>query len=84
VSIIALASTTRSGASTIVPRVETVSTSRSDVEVVVTEHGIADLRGVDDVERARRLAAIAAPEHRVSLEAAASARPTHPVPQEVK
>ncbi len=66
-SIIALASTTRRGASTIVPSVESVSTPRSDIGVVVTEHGVADLRGVDDGERARRLAAVAAPEHRAWL-----------------
>ena len=66
-SVIALRSTTRSGASTIVPRVEVVSTPRCDVEVVVTEHGVADLRGADDVERARRIAAVAAPEHREEL-----------------
>ena len=70
-SIIALRSTTRSGASTIVPRVEVTSTPRCDVEVVVTEHGIADLRGVNDAQRARRLAEVAAPEHRAFLHAAA-------------
>jgi acyl-CoA hydrolase len=67
VSIIALRSTARGGASTIVPRVDVVSTPRCDVEVVVTEHGVADLRGVDDTERARRLLAIAAPEHHDTL-----------------
>jgi acyl-CoA hydrolase len=66
-SIVALRSTTRSGASTIVPRVEVVSTPRCDVDVVVTEHGVADLRGVGDAERGRRIAAIAAPEHRARL-----------------
>lgn len=68
-SIVALASTTRSGASTIVPTVDCVSTPRADVEVVVTEHGVADLRGVDDAERSRRIAAVAAPEHRAALAA---------------
>jgi acyl-CoA hydrolase len=67
-SVIALRSTTRRGVSTIVARPEVVSTPRCDVEVVVTEHGIADLRGVDDEERARRLVAIAAPEHRRELQ----------------
>lgn len=67
VSIIALRSTVRGGGSTIVPRVEVVSTPRCDVEVVVTEHGVADLRGVDDTERARRLVAVAAPEHHHAL-----------------
>jgi hypothetical protein len=70
-SVIALRSTTRRGASTIVADLEVVSTPRSDIEVVVTEHGVADLRGVDDAERARRLVAIAAPEHREALAAAA-------------
>jgi acyl-CoA hydrolase len=68
-SVIALRSTTRRGASTIVTTPEVVSTPRCDVEVVVTEHGIAELRGVDDDERARRLVAIAAPEHRRALQA---------------
>ena len=66
-SVIAVPSTTRAGASTIVPTVETVSTPRCDVGLVVTEHGVADLRGVDDAERARRLVAVAAPEHRAGL-----------------
>ncbi len=67
ISIIALRSTTPSGASAIVAEVETVSTQRSDISVVVTEHGIADLRGIGDEERARRITAIAAPEHRDAL-----------------
>lgn len=66
-SIIALRSTTPSGASAIVAQVETVSTQRSDVSVVVTEHGIADLRGAGDTERARRIVAVAAPEHHGAL-----------------
>ncbi|HEX5587302.1 MAG TPA: acetyl-CoA hydrolase/transferase C-terminal domain-containing protein, partial [Acidimicrobiia bacterium] len=66
-SLIALRSTTRGGTSTIVATPEVVSTPRCDIEVVVTEHGIADLRGADDDERARRLVAVAAPEHRSSL-----------------
>jgi len=64
VSVIAVRSTTSSGASTIVERVDVVSTPRCDVDVVVTEHGVADLREADDCERARLIAAIAAPEHR--------------------
>jgi acyl-CoA hydrolase len=71
-SVIALRSTTRAGQSTIVPSVEVVSTPRCDVEVVVTEHGIADLRGVDDRERARRIASVAAPQHRDYLESVGS------------
>ncbi|MFI5054403.1 MAG: acetyl-CoA hydrolase/transferase C-terminal domain-containing protein, partial [Acidimicrobiia bacterium] len=68
-SLIALRSTTRRGVSTIVASPEVVSTPRCDIDVVVTEHGIADLRGVDDDERALRLVAIAAPEHRSALQA---------------
>lgn len=63
------ASGSSSGSSTIVDRVDVVSTQRSDVDVVVTEHGIADLRGVSDVQRAERLIAVAAPEHRATLAA---------------
>jgi acyl-CoA hydrolase len=66
-SIIALRSTDRRGRSTIVPRVDVVSTPRSDVGLVVTEHGVADLRDADELERADRLASIAAPEHRAAL-----------------
>ncbi len=61
----------RSGAeSTIKPVLEggVVTTSRSDVDVVVTEYGAAHLRGCDLVERARRLIAVAAPEHQEALE----------------
>jgi acyl-CoA hydrolase len=72
-SVIALRSTTRGGVSTIVATVDVVSTPRCDVELVVTEHGVADLRGVDDDERAHRLIAVAAPEHRDSLALAAAA-----------
>jgi acyl-CoA hydrolase len=66
-SIMALKSTTRSGRSTIVPRVERVSTPRCDVDLVITEHGIADLRDADDAERARRIVAVADPSHREEL-----------------
>jgi len=67
-SIITLRS--RSGSqSTIVPAVHgAVTTGRSDVDVVVTEYGAAHLRGCDLPERARRLVAIAAPEHREALQ----------------
>ncbi len=70
-SIVALRSTTVSGRSTIVARVDVVSTQRSDIDVVVTEHGVADLRAVGDDERAARLIAVAAPEHRDELRSVA-------------
>jgi acyl-CoA hydrolase len=66
-SVIAVRSCTTSGSSTIVGRVDVVSTQRSDIDVVVTEHGIADLRRASDTERAERLIAIAAPDHRATL-----------------
>lgn len=71
-AVVALRSTTTAGASTIVPAVDVVSTPRSDVSVVVTEHGIADLRGIGDAERSRRMTAIAAPEHRDRLASSAT------------
>ena len=45
----------------------TVTTPRSGVDVVVTEHGMADLRGRGLRERAASLVAVAAPEHRAAL-----------------
>ena len=65
-SVIALRSE-HSGRSTVVPRVESVSTPGCDVDMVVTEHGIADLRGADRGERARRISAVAAPSDREEL-----------------
>jgi acyl-CoA hydrolase len=67
-SIIALRATA-GGASTIVPALGggAVTTARADVDAVVTEHGVAWLRGVPLPERGPRLAAIAAPEHREAL-----------------
>lgn len=69
-SIIAVRSTTSRGDSTIVPTTEVVSTQRSDIDIVVTEHGVADLRGVTDDERRQRLIAVAAPDHRAALTSA--------------
>jgi acyl-CoA hydrolase len=70
-SIIALRSRSR-GESTIKPvlRGGTVTTARTDVDYVVTEHGVASLRGATLAQRASRLLAIAAPEHRDELERA--------------
>jgi hypothetical protein len=70
-SIVALAATA-GGRSTIVAAPEVVSTPRSDVDVVVTEFGMADLRLCDSAERRRRMVEIAAPEFREQL---AEARP---------
>jgi acyl-CoA hydrolase len=70
-SIIALRSRS-AGESTIKAALEggTVTTSRADVDVVVTEYGAAMLTGASLTERCRRLIAIAAPEHREQLERA--------------
>jgi acyl-CoA hydrolase len=65
-SIIALPSTS-AGRSTIVARPDVVTTPRFDVDVVVTEHGVADLRGGDHHQRARRLVQVADPEYREGL-----------------
>ena len=44
-----------------------VTLAREDIDVVVTEHGAADLRGLDTNERARALIAIAEPLARETL-----------------
>jgi acetyl-CoA hydrolase len=69
-SVIALASTTPDGTrSRIVPSLEgrPVTTPRSDTDVVITEYGVAELRGCSFSERQRRLAAIAHPDFRADL-----------------
>jgi acyl CoA:acetate/3-ketoacid CoA transferase beta subunit len=66
--IIALTSTNR-GISRIVAKLSgPVTTSRADSVVVVTEHGIADLRDLPIAARVRRMIAVAAPEHRQALD----------------
>lgn len=70
-SIIALASTAGGGKiSRITPRLTspTASISRSDVDTIVTEFGIAELADRSMDERAQALIAIAHPDHRASLE----------------
>ena len=68
-SIIALRAES-GGESTIVGRLRgrAVTTARVDVDVVVTEHGVAHLAGATVAERARRLIEVAAPAHRDALE----------------
>jgi acyl-CoA hydrolase len=75
-SIIALRSTARGGEVTrIVSRLAdgVVTTPRSDADVVITEHGVAHLRGVPLSERAARLIAIADPLVREGLTAEVAA-----------
>ncbi len=69
-SIIVMPSTTADGReSRIVASLggNPVTLTKADADYVVTEHGIASLRNVTLRERARRLAAIAAPQFRESL-----------------
>lgn len=71
-AIIALPSTAANGTlSRIVPRLDegaVVTTSRCDVHYIVTEFGIAKLRGKSIKERAQALISIAHPDFRAQLE----------------
>lgn len=74
-AILAMTSTTKDHVSKIVPVLapETpVTTSRSDIDYVVTEYGIAHLKGKTLRERAKALIAVAHPDHRPWLEASIS------------
>ncbi|WP_421120980.1 acetyl-CoA hydrolase/transferase family protein [Aquihabitans daechungensis] len=67
-------SATRDGRSRIVGRLtpgSAVTTLKNTVDHVVTEHGVAELRGRSLAQRARALIAIADPPHRESLSAEA-------------
>lgn len=69
-SIVALPSTTPDGRhSRIVPRLGAgvVSLARHTPDAVVTEHGVAWLRGRTETERAEALTAVAHPDHRAGL-----------------
>ena len=74
-SIIALPATAKGGAvSRIAPTLSgPVTTARSEVDVIVTEYGAAELKGQSLAERARRLVAIAHPNFRDTLDHAAHA-----------
>ncbi len=71
--IVALPATAK-GATRIVAQLSgPVSTPRSDAGLIVTEHGVADLRGQPLSRRVRRMLDIAAPEHRAELDRQAHA-----------
>jgi propionyl-CoA:succinyl-CoA transferase len=71
ISMFSCPSTQKGGKiSTIVPVVSHMDHSEHSVQVLVTEHGVADLRGKDPMERARIIIAnCAAPEYRDQLAA---------------
>lgn len=69
VRIVALPASAR-GASRIVPPGSApgpVTLARTDIDIVVTEHGAADLRGLSHDRRAAALVAVASPDHRETL-----------------
>ena len=66
--IVALASTAGRHSRIVARLGGPVSTPRSDAGIIVTEYGVADLRGQGLAERARRMIAIAHPEQRELLE----------------
>jgi acetyl-CoA hydrolase len=77
VPVIALPSTTgpstAATASRIVARLNgPVGLARADAGVIVTEYGVADLRGLSLARRRKLMIAIAHPDHRAALEAAAA------------
>ena len=72
-AIIALPSVTKSGESRIVPYLKTgagVVTTRSHVQYIITENGIADLYGKTLKQRAQEMIKIAHPDHQQAIEKA--------------
>jgi acyl-CoA hydrolase len=71
---VVLHSTTSSGASRIVPKLtagDAVTTPKNTVDQIVTEYGVAELRGRSIRERTRALISVAHPDHRAELTEAA-------------
>lgn len=73
IPIVALPSTAGARSRIVSTLTGPVTVARSDACVVVTEHGVADLRGLTLSQRVPRMIAIADPAHRESLERAAHA-----------
>lgn len=77
-AVVAVPATAKGGTvSRIVPALAAgtaVSIARADMDVVITEHGIADLRRTSVDERAHALIQVAAPQFRDDLARAWSAR----------
>jgi len=77
-AILALPSSNERGdKSRIVPRIACgyVTSAQSDIDVIVTEHGIADIRATDLDERQLRITAIADPNLRSALHDVAASHP---------
>jgi len=74
--IIALPSTAGRTSRIVTTLAGPVTTARSDAGFVVTEHGIADLRGATLAQRRERLIAIAHPDHRAVLDGAPLSSPS--------
>ena len=72
-ALMVLAATAKGGTlSKIVPTLSgPVTTARTEVDVIVTEFGAAELKGIGLAERTRRLVAIAHPDFREALDRAA-------------
>ena len=69
-SVLALPSTAAGGdVSRVVPMARHVDHTEHDVDAVVTEFGVADLRGRDPRERAETLVSLAHPDYRPDLQA---------------
>jgi succinyl-CoA:acetate CoA-transferase len=69
VSVVALPSTAADGdVSRVVPMATHVDHTEHDVDVVVTDHGVADLRKRSPRERAHEILAVAHPDYRPALE----------------
>lgn len=70
-SILAFRSTARGGKiSRVVPRLElgaAVTTPRMDAHYLVTEHGVANLKGMSTKQRAQAIIGLAHPDHREDL-----------------
>ena len=68
-SVVLIPSLSKGGAiSNIVPMVSHQDINEHDVDIIITEHGVADVRGVDDVERAKRIIELcASPEYKGAL-----------------
>jgi acyl-CoA hydrolase len=72
IPVIALPSTAGAASRIVAALSGPVGLARADAGVIVTEYGAADLRGLSLVQRRERMLAIAHPDHRTALAAAAA------------